>query len=65
MKISLEAEIPQIPNFIRFQLPNGEYTSIPIAELTPEQLTDIGKSWTMRLIEMANHKKQMGQRVAR
>ena len=61
MKISLDLEIPMVPNYIRVKLPNNEYTTISIAELTPEQLHEIGKQWTVTLVEAAARKKEIAK----
>ena len=64
MKIALDLEVPQIPNFIRIKLPNGDYTTVSIAELSPEQLHEIGKLWTGKLVEEASRKKKIAQSIS-
>lgn len=48
--VTTQLEVPQVPNFIRTQ--TGE--SVPIRDLTREQIEAIGKAWTAALIEKAH-----------
>jgi hypothetical protein len=48
--VTTQLEVPQVPNFIRTQ--TGE--SMPIRDLTTEQMEAIGKAWTKALIDKAH-----------
>ena len=45
--VTTSLEVPTVPNFIKTQI--GE--SVPIKDLTHEQMEAIGKAWTEALIE--------------
>lgn len=49
---NIPVEIPETPNFIR--VGNNPY---PIKDFTIEELEDIGREWTKKLIEKANKRK--------
>lgn len=48
--VTTQLEVPQVPNFIRTK--TGE--SVPIRDLTREQLEAIGKAWAQELIDKAH-----------
>jgi hypothetical protein len=47
--VQTKLEVPTIPNFVRTQI--GE--SIPIRDLTDDQLKAIGEEWAKQLVEKA------------
>jgi len=53
MKINVELniKIPSVPNFIMPE--NKNHASIPISDFSNEQLEDIGREWTEKLIKLA------------
>lgn len=48
-------KIPQVPNFI---LTGNEGGSIPIAELSDQDLTNIAQAWAKELLIKANNKRK-------
>ena len=54
MRISIIIETPRVPNFIRLADKKG---SIDIAELTTEQIKEIGKEWTKSLQKESDKRK--------
>ncbi len=54
--ISLRANLPNLPNFIRFG--SGEAAgACDVAELTDDELQAIGEAWTRALIEHAQKRR--------
>ncbi len=47
IKISIEVELPSVPNYLRVQ---GEQTAIPIQRFSEKELREIGRQWTKALI---------------
>lgn len=52
-----EIETPTIPNFVRVRVGKQETVTIPISELTEEQIREIGERWTNDLITSAKRKR--------
>lgn len=48
IKISIECELPSVPNYLRVQGENN--TAIPIQRFSEKELKEIGRQWTKALI---------------
>lgn len=48
-------EIPSVPNYIRIE---DSQETIDIAELSNEELSSLGQSWTELLIEKAEYRRK-------
>ena len=55
VKTEMEIVLPMLPNYIRTS--NLEIT-LPIEDLTEEQIREIGKQWTAALVVKHNKKRQ-------
>jgi len=55
VKTQMEIVLPMRPNFIR--TPHKD-VSVPVADLTDDQLREIGKEWTEALIQKARQRRK-------
>lgn len=57
-QVEIEIEVPAIPNFVR-NLVKGRDKAIlvPISDFTEEELRQIGKEWTEKLVKQAKKKR--------
>lgn len=55
VKTEMEILLPLLPNFVRT---SHKDVAIPLADLTEEQVRDIGKQWTDALVEKFRKKRR-------
>lgn len=58
--VTIEVETPTIPNFIRVKVGNVT-SSIPIEDLTDDQLHQVAKSWHAQLLATAHKKRSLAR----
>lgn len=51
----VKLRVPKVPNFIMCEVGDGK---VSVADLTDEQLSQIGEAWTARLMERAAEVRQ-------
>lgn len=54
MNVKIEVEIPSIPNFIMSKV---DRFTISLSQFSEDELTEIGKMWTQKLIEKSKEVK--------
>lgn len=67
MEIKRKLKLPSLPNFLRFESQREDGESVDVADLTDEQLRELGTEWQTALVRHAQarrHNRKMLDRIA-